>query len=64
MKINISAEVRQALYIVTALGTPVMVYLLDKSIIGELEMALWSAIVLAVNSLAAIKTTPDGEIQQ
>ena len=64
MKINISAEVRQALYIVTALGTPVMVYLLDKAIIGELEMALWSAIVLAVNSLAAIKTTPDGEIQQ
>ena len=64
MKINISAEVRQALYVVTALGTPVMVYLLDKSIIGELEMALWSAIVLAVNSLAAIKTTPDGEIQQ
>ena len=64
MKINISAEVRQALYVVTALGTPVMVYLLDKSIIGELEMALWSAIVLAVNSLAAVKTTPDGEIQQ
>lgn len=64
MKINIPAEVRQALYVVTAIGTPVMVYLLDKAIIGQIEMNLWSGIVLAVNGLAAIKTTPDGEIQQ
>lgn len=64
MTINLSAQLRQALYIFTAVGTPVMVYLLAKDVIGDLEMALWSAEVLAVGSLAAFKTTPVGEIQQ
>lgn len=64
MDITIPAKVRQALYIVTAVGTPVMTYLLAKGIVGELEMALWSAEVLVVAGLAAYKTTPEGEIQK
>lgn len=64
MTITIPAKVRQALYIFTAVGTPVVTYLLAKEVIGELEMALWSAEVLVVGSLAAFKTTPEGEVQQ
>ena len=63
MNIPIPAKVRQALYIITAVGTPVVTYLLAKDIIGELEMALWSAEVLVVAGLAAFKTTTDGEVQ-
>lgn len=59
MKINIPANIRAALYILTAVGTPVMVYLLSKGIIGDLEMALWSAEVLVVSSMAAFNVTPD-----
>lgn len=64
MTINISAQVRQALYIFTAIGTPIMVYLLAKDLVSDLEMALWSAEVLVVSGLAAFKTTPEGEVQR
>lgn len=64
MTINLPAKVRMALYLFTAIGSPVMVYLLAKDIVGELEMALWSAEVLVVGGLAAFKTTPEGEVQR
>lgn len=64
MTITIPAKVRQALYIFTALGTPVVMYLVAKGFIGEVEMTLWSAEVLVVAGLAAFKTTPEGEIQE
>ena len=61
---KISSNLRQVLYIVTAVGTPIMAYLLTIGIIGEVEMTLWSAEVAVVGGLAAFKTTPDGEIQK
>lgn len=64
MTINLPAKLRMALYIFTAVGSPVMAYLLAKDIIGELEIALWSAEVLVVGGLAAFKTTPEGEVQR
>lgn len=36
-----------------------MVYLLSKGIIGELEMALWSAEVVVVSGIAALNITPE-----
>lgn len=64
MTITIPAKVRQALYIITALGTPLVMYLVAKGVIGDVEMALWSAEVVVVAGLAAFKTTPEGEVQR
>lgn len=58
MTLNIPPKIRAAIYILTALGTPVMTYLLAKEVIGTLEMALWSAEVTVVTTMAALKTQP------
>ena len=59
MKLNPSSKVRVALYIVTALGTPVVAYLLAKGLIGVLEVTLWSAEVTAVAAMAGFNVTPE-----
>lgn len=56
-KVNLPYKVRAALYIFTLLGSPVIAYLLSKGIIGNLEVALWSAEVTAVLTLAAFNVT-------
>lgn len=53
MKVNLPASVRIALYVLTLLGAPVVVYLRAKDIIGDLELVLWGAEVSAVSALAA-----------
>ena len=53
MNINLPPKVRQALYILTVIGTPVVVYLASKGYIGDLEVVLWTAEVSAVSALAA-----------
>lgn len=58
MKINIPASVRIALYVLTLLGAPVVVYLRARGIIGDLELALWGAEVSAVSALAAFHVPP------
>lgn len=59
MTINIPYKVRLALYILTAVGTPVIAYLLAKGIIGELEAALWAAEVTVATSIAALNVTKE-----
>lgn len=60
MRLNPPRRVRALLYVATAIGTPVVVYLQAKGIIGDLEFILWSAEVTVVNGLAALNTqTPD-----
>lgn len=54
MNINPPYKVRIALYIITAVGTPIVAYLLARNVIGELEVALWSAEVTVVNAMAAL----------
>lgn len=56
MRINIPARVRFALYIITAVGTPIVAYLLTKGYIGDAEVTLWFAEVTVVSALAAFKT--------
>jgi hypothetical protein len=51
---NPPPKVRTAVYIITALGTPIIGYLLSREIIGELEVSLWGGLVTAVNSMAAL----------
>lgn len=52
MNINPSPRIRQALYIVTAVGTPIVIYLQAKGIIGPTEVALWGAEVTVVSAMA------------
>lgn len=57
MKLNVPPKVRAALYVLTALGTPLIAYLFAKGFIGELEVTLWAAEVTAVNALAALNVS-------
>lgn len=56
MTFNLPSKLRAALYIGTALCTPVVSYLFAKEYIGELEVALWAAEVTAVSAIAAFNT--------
>ena len=58
MSINVPYRVRAVLYVLTALGTPVVAYLFAKGIIGDLEVTLWSAEVAVVSAIAAFNTVP------
>jgi hypothetical protein len=58
VKINVPPAVRVALYILTLLGAPVVVYLRAKGLIGDLELALWGAEVSAASALAAFHVPP------
>lgn len=59
MPINVPYKIRAMLYALTALGSPLIAYLLAKGIIGGLEVTLWSAEVAVVSTLAAFNTTPN-----
>lgn len=61
MKLNIPYKIRAALYILTAIGSPVIAYLAARQVIGDLEVALWSAEVTVVNVIAALNVTKDEE---
>ncbi len=56
MRINPPRRVRAALYVLTAIGTPIAAYLKLKGYIGDPELALWGAEVTVVNTLAALNT--------
>lgn len=56
MKLNLPPKVRAGLYVATVVLTPVVVYLKAKNYIGDLELTLWSAEVMAIGALAAFNT--------
>lgn len=62
MNINPSSKVRKALYVIVALGTPVVAYLRFQNYIGDAEVTLWAGIVSAVSALAGFNVTPDEEV--
>jgi hypothetical protein len=57
MRINFPPRVRAAIYIFTAVSSPVVGYLLAKGLIGELEMTLWLAEVTAVTAMAGLNVS-------
>lgn len=60
MRLNFPPQLRAALYVFTAVGTPIIAYLFAKDFIGELEVVLWGAEVTAVNAMAALNVSnPD-----
>ena len=56
MNLNPPRRIRAALYLLTAVGTPIAAYLKVKGYIGDEELALWAAEVTVVNGLAALNT--------
>lgn len=58
MKLNVPYKIRAMLYIITAIGTPVMGVLTAEDIFADWAMTLWSAEVAVVSALAAFNTTP------
>ena len=54
MKFNLTRRQRLAVYAANILGTPVVVYLRSRGIIGDLELTLWGAEVTAAMALAGI----------
>ena len=57
MSFNPPYKVRAGLYILIALGTPVIGYLKSKGYIGDLEVSLWGGLVMATSGLAALNIT-------
>jgi len=57
MRINLPNKARAIIYVLTALGTPVVAYLFVKGYIGKEEIALFGALVTAVNGMAALNVT-------
>lgn len=54
MNLNIPAKVRQAIYIVTAVASPVMAYLHQAGTVSDFVFGLFAVVVTAVASLAAV----------
>lgn len=57
MPTNIPPKVRLALYILSALATPLVAYLFDTGRIGDAEVSLFAAYIVLVNALAAAKVS-------
>lgn len=51
------SKVRQAIYVVTAVASPVMAYLLTQGTITDFTFGLFSVVVTAVASLAAVNVS-------
>lgn len=61
MVFELTPKTRTILYVVTALGTPLIAYLNSKGILGSLEVGLWSAEVTLVSSMAALKISGNAD---
>lgn len=57
MKINIPFRYRVGIYLANVLGTPVVVYLRAKGIIGDLELTLWGAEIAAAFVVAGLNAS-------
>lgn len=54
MQISLPPKVRQAIYIVTAVASPVMVYLHQAHTVSDFVYGLFAAVVTGVATLAAV----------
>lgn len=57
MRVNLPDRVRVILYVITALGTPVISVLTDQQILPAWVMTLWAAEVAAVGAMAALNVS-------
>lgn len=57
MQVSLPPKVRQAIYIVTAVASPVMAYLNQAGTVSDFAFGLFAVVVTAVASLAAVNVT-------
>lgn len=57
MEINLPAQVRAALYVLTVVGTPVVTYLSVVGTLSDAAVVLWGAEVTAISLLARLNVT-------
>lgn len=62
MRVNLPTNVRFAIYVITGLGQILLTYLTAKELIGTDEIALWTALSAFVTAMAAVNTSPKGDI--
>ena len=56
MNINLSANIRQAIYIIATIASPTMVYLNQSGVVNDFWLGLFSVVMGAVTALAAYNT--------
>lgn len=61
MKFNPSFRVRATIYILATISSPIVAYMNDKNIIGDMEVNLWSALMSAIFVLAALNVKSNGD---
>lgn len=61
MVLNVPYRIRAALYVFTAIGSPIITYLALKNYIGDMEVGLWLAEVTVISGMAAFNTKPNRE---
>ena len=54
---NPTPQARQAVYVITALSSPIMAYLNQQGVVNEFWFGLFSVVVTAVAGLAAYNVT-------
>lgn len=57
MNLNIPYKGRAAIYLLIALGTPLVAYLRVKNIIGDQEVVLWGSYVTVGGTIATLNVT-------
>lgn len=59
MSVNLPANVRQGIYVITTVLTPTFTYLNQQGTISNFQFGLYSVIVAAVLTLAAVNVNPE-----
>jgi uncharacterized membrane protein YvlD (DUF360 family) len=57
MNLTLPPKVRQTIYIVTAIASPVMLYLSQTQTVSDFVYGLFAVVVTAVTSLAAVNVS-------
>lgn len=63
MDVNLNRNLRLILYIVTAIGAPVIAYLNATGVIGENEITLWAGLTTVVAAIAGFNITPTKKVE-
>lgn len=59
MTLNIPRKVRAAIYIITVMGTAVIVPLEAGGVVPTLALTVWASVAGAASGLAALNLTPE-----
>lgn len=63
MKLNIPRNIRAAIYIITVMGTAVIVPLEAAQVIPTIVLTVWASVAGAASGLAALNITPTDEVE-